>query len=138
MLLNYCNVSILECGLFGSTQLNPLIVHGQVAKENSAFSWHAAILKRETKNGQFKYACGASLIERNVLLSAAHCITDPIEGKLLPFKDFQVVLNPLSDELSGEFVYDDETLIFNVRISIINFIHYCQYYCVNFKNQLRF
>ncbi|KAL3271704.1 hypothetical protein HHI36_022176 [Cryptolaemus montrouzieri] len=52
----------------------PLITHGDVTHEGE-FPWHAAIY--HSKGVNLVYICGASLITREYLLTAAHCVTKP-------------------------------------------------------------
>ncbi|XP_044763875.1 clotting factor C-like [Coccinella septempunctata] len=52
----------------------PLITHGEVTHEGE-FPWHAAIY--HSKGVNLVYICGASLINKEYLLTAAHCVTKP-------------------------------------------------------------
>ncbi|CAG7786288.1 unnamed protein product [Allacma fusca] len=79
-----------ECGLLGK-KVQSYIVQGQEVSSEGAFPWHAAILK-ENRGGTYEYICGASLIERNVLITAAHCITDETGGAFNA-SNFRIVLS---------------------------------------------
>ncbi|XP_045467074.1 CLIP domain-containing serine protease 14D-like [Harmonia axyridis] len=52
----------------------PLITHGDLTHEGE-FPWHAAIY--HSKGVNLVYICGASLINKEYLLTAAHCVTKP-------------------------------------------------------------
>ncbi|KAK9892395.1 hypothetical protein WA026_019846 [Henosepilachna vigintioctopunctata] len=52
----------------------PLITHGDLTHEGE-FPWHAAIY--HSKGVNLVYICGASLINREYLVTAAHCVTKP-------------------------------------------------------------
>nr|XP_045612618.1 serine proteinase stubble-like [Procambarus clarkii] len=64
-------------GLLGRVK-NDNILQGDT--EFGEYPWQAAILRRET--GESVYVCGAALIDRQNLITAAHCITGLTAGEL--------------------------------------------------------
>lgn len=61
----------MECGTV-IPDVKPLIINGKKSYSGQ-FPWHAALFYlSETK---FSYICGGSLLSKNVILTAAHCVT---------------------------------------------------------------
>jgi len=56
------------------------IVGGQVA---SYGEWPWQVSLRQWKNGQFRHKCGAALLTRNWIVTAAHCVKDVSPSNLL-------------------------------------------------------
>ncbi|CAG7828608.1 unnamed protein product, partial [Allacma fusca] len=85
-----------ECGLLRSE------AEGQEVTSGMPFPWHAAIL-RENQNGSRDYICGASLVERNILITAGHCTTDE-EGVPYDTKAIKISFNydPYSEDSRKE------------------------------------
>ncbi|CAG7731004.1 unnamed protein product [Allacma fusca] len=78
------------CGLVEKLKTNST---GEIALNSSLskFPWQGTIM-RENEAGTMERICGASLIERNILITAANCTTDE-EG--MPYKpqDLKIALN---------------------------------------------
>src|SRR5437879_3598531 len=67
--------------VFGQQQQMPGIVNGQKAQRGE-FPWMASIQWA----GSTFHGCGASIIDKNWILTAAHCVIDQKTGKTLPRK----------------------------------------------------
>ena len=105
-----------ECGLWGTSLLTGgFIANGEIVEYATRFPWHALIFK-ETALGtdDFEYTCGGSLIERNIILTAAHCTVDNRGDPLAP-QMLKVVMNAPSADFQ-ENGKNDATQIFQVRI----------------------
>ena len=81
----------LECGLSSRPKIS-YIVHGTVS-DRVSWPWHVAIF-RQTEEG-LTYYCGGTLISRNVIITAAHCVTQPTTSRIFD-DEFQVVLAAVS------------------------------------------
>lgn len=64
------NCYVTVCGVT-TTKMKPFIVRGTAAKVGD-FPWHATLYMR--RNNKIEFICGASIVRRNVLLTAAHCV----------------------------------------------------------------
>ncbi|CAD6239024.1 GSCOCT00008609001.2-RA-CDS [Cotesia congregata] len=60
------------CGI-RSTSLNPLIVKGGTPNI-SDFPWHATLYKSESRYDEKLFICGATIIQNDMLITAAHCV----------------------------------------------------------------
>jgi len=69
-----------DCGL--TNTFSTRIVRGHNAKAN-AWPWIAALGYLEENTGKIYYLCGASLITKRHLVTAAHCIRDDLVSVLL-------------------------------------------------------
>ncbi|CAG7720018.1 unnamed protein product [Allacma fusca] len=101
-----------ECGLLG-TEVQEYIIQGEPVKSKTSFPWHAALFQAKKDLGNFEYICGASLIERNVLLTAGHCTTDE-EGHPFDLQGLRVVLDSLSTNFT-EILEKENAHIFEVE-----------------------
>ncbi|XP_014488646.1 PREDICTED: limulus clotting factor C-like [Dinoponera quadriceps] len=68
------------CGILPPDVI-PLIVNG-VRPNITEFPWHASMYL-ETQNGTKEYFCGASIIQENLLITAAHCVYDEVTKKII-------------------------------------------------------
>lgn len=59
-----------DCGQ-RKVKIAQLIVGGQTAKVGN-WPWHTAIFHRE--GGTFEYKCGGTILDKNTILTAAHCV----------------------------------------------------------------
>lgn len=69
-----------DCGV--TNVFSTRIVNGRNTKKN-AWPWIAALGYREPKTGKIFYLCGASLVTKKHLVTAAHCIRDDLTTVLL-------------------------------------------------------
>ncbi|XP_043266690.1 modular serine protease-like isoform X2 [Venturia canescens] len=63
-----------ECGQI-PMRSKPLIVNGELPKI-SEFPWHATLYRSDTPNGHKSFICGATIIQSDLLITAAHCVFD--------------------------------------------------------------
>ena len=63
---------ILDCGRSDKPR-QALITNG-VTSERGQWPWHAGIYLKSAK-GSWEYICGGSLISKQVIMTAAHCVT---------------------------------------------------------------
>ena len=106
---------ITVCGLWGKSLLSGgFIANGQEVEYATRFPWHALIF-RETFLGSddFEYICGGSLIERNVIVTAAHCTVDARGMPLAP-QMLKIVMNAPSADFQ-ENGKNEATQIFQVE-----------------------
>lgn len=61
----------MECGTV-IPDIKPLIINGNTSYSGQ-FPWHAALFYLSEK--KFSYICGGSLLSKNIILTAAHCVT---------------------------------------------------------------
>jgi len=64
---------VVVCGTL-PPDVKPTIVHG-VKPNITEFPWHASMYRDELDEPK-KYFCGASIIQENLLITAAHCVFD--------------------------------------------------------------
>ncbi|XP_052902223.1 serine protease easter-like [Anopheles moucheti] len=83
----------LECGE-RKVKTVYLVQHGTETKEGH-WPWHTAIYHREGQD--FEYACGGSIIDRNTILTAAHCLYTSRGRIKLDQLSVQVGRNQLSE-----------------------------------------
>ncbi|CAG7679807.1 unnamed protein product [Allacma fusca] len=143
-----------NCGIL-TTEVTSLITHAMEANRKNAFPWYAAIF-RETQPGRPKFHCGASLIEKNVILTAAHCVED-IQRQPYTLSQFKVVLAPVSSNFEDNvedqlaeihtikqvripLLYDFKQLMSDIAIvelsKPVGFSRYIRPVCYLYKNSL--
>ncbi|KAF5269370.1 hypothetical protein FQA39_LY08762 [Lamprigera yunnana] len=71
------------------------VVGGTIAKEND-YPWHVGIYNIDNS-----YLCGGSIISLKVIISAAHCFTDP-NGKLYGIENFKIAGGKYHREINDE------------------------------------
>ena len=76
----------------------PRIVNGEVADEH-AYPWMAYLLLTfdNSKGGKDVYSCGASLINKQWLLSAAHCFDDQNQSRKFAFGTAVLGINDINN-----------------------------------------
>lgn len=128
-----------KCGYISNTL--PLIVNSHVI-DPANHPWHATIFTR-AENGEYFFACGATLISELVVLSAAHCFVNVNEksvkiavGKrssnfttssdepLAQFFDVeQIIRHPLYLDRLGNFGSDIALVELNQTVSLSDEVH---------------
>ncbi|KAI4501755.1 hypothetical protein M0802_003090 [Mischocyttarus mexicanus] len=69
----------------------PLIAHGK-ATDITKVPWHASLYTLEPPNGRnINNICGATIIKENLLLTAAHCVFDEVNGKTANAEQYYVM-----------------------------------------------
>lgn len=68
------------CGI-PATKSKPLVVNGTNAKITD-FPWHATLYKGEHPNSEKMFLCGATIIQDDLLVTAAHCVYNEIKRKV--------------------------------------------------------
>lgn len=126
-----------KCGYLQTP--TPLIVNGFPAV--IAFPWHATIFVR--KDGDFIFACGATLITELVVLSAAHCFVGNTEddvkiafGKLhgnitkapdeslaVVFEVAKIIQHPLYLDKIGNYGSDIAVVVLKESVKLSDEIH---------------
>ncbi|XP_012149748.1 coagulation factor IX-like [Megachile rotundata] len=61
------------CGASPPMQILSRIVNGDQPNTNE-FPWHASLYKQNTLNGTKEFRCGATIIHKKFLVTAAHCV----------------------------------------------------------------
>ncbi|CAH1401240.1 unnamed protein product [Nezara viridula] len=68
-----------DCGI-RYNKFVPSISYGSSSKANE-FPWHVALYRMDNSS-KYEYICGGSIIDTNVVLTAAHCVFDEAEQDL--------------------------------------------------------
>ena len=90
--------------------------HGQLTTDQEGFPWHVIMFR--LKQGQYVYLCGGSLIERNALITVAHCIVELGSSRsLIDVEELRVVLAPVSS-VYNENVASSKAKLFNVSMYV--------------------
>uniref|UniRef100_A0A182PBY2 Peptidase S1 domain-containing protein n=1 Tax=Anopheles epiroticus TaxID=199890 RepID=A0A182PBY2_9DIPT len=101
------NAMPLECGERKVKTVN-LVQHGTETKEGH-WPWHTAIYHREQT--KFEYVCGGSIIDRNTILTAAHCMYTTRGRIKVDQLSVQVGRNQLSEASARSQEHQAEQLI---------------------------
>ena len=64
--------SFIDCGR--SEKPRQALITNGITSEKGQWPWHAAIYLKSAK-GSWDYICGGSLISKQVIITAAHCVT---------------------------------------------------------------
>ncbi|XP_015521100.2 modular serine protease [Neodiprion lecontei] len=115
------------CGIARTNQ-TPLVYNGVKATIGD-FPWHATLYKEvnTVKGPKKEFQCGATIIEINLVLTAAHCVYDEnTKTAVSPEKFFVVTGNAFRD-------YDSPLHDPNIvrKAEVKNVYLYCQYYGLN-------
>ncbi|KAL2725222.1 modular serine protease-like [Vespula squamosa] len=76
------------CGVL-TTSTKPLIIHGNVVNI-SLLPWHATLYETKSPDGPKEFACGATIIKDNLLITAAHCVFDEKNKKINDPKKYHI------------------------------------------------
>ncbi|CAL8110132.1 unnamed protein product [Orchesella dallaii] len=87
----------LDCGNVDRSV--SFIVHGSKT-QSEKWPWHAALFKKVNET-TYSYICGATLITRSMLITAAHCVKTGATNNNSPpdFRQFKVVVGALSSDM---------------------------------------
>ncbi|XP_046750340.1 uncharacterized protein LOC124413662 [Diprion similis] len=114
------------CGIT-NTQFTPTVLRGHSAKI-SQFPWHATLYKQEKPpDGPKMFQCGGTIIQNNLVLTAAHCVyDDKFKTVELPGKFYVVTGNVFQDYDSS---FHDQRV---VQKAMVKSIHVpCEYFGLN-------
>ncbi|XP_055940804.1 clotting factor G beta subunit-like [Argiope bruennichi] len=87
--------------------IKPIIVGGRDAQSNS-WPWMVAVFKTSVPGGPKRFLCGASLVSRQYVVTAAHCF-DAEKGNIDP-KKFSIVVGSHSTKDGTEYLVEDVLL----------------------------
>ncbi|XP_043469125.1 modular serine protease-like [Leptopilina heterotoma] len=79
---------VADCGK-AALNVVQLIVNGTLAKP-SEFPWHATMYRQDHGNDEKQFICGASIIQEDLLITAAHCVYDESSRRLYDASRFYV------------------------------------------------
>ncbi|ODM97248.1 Limulus clotting factor C, partial [Orchesella cincta] len=85
----------LDCGNVDRSV--PYIIHGSTTKSEK-WPWHAALFKKVNET-TYSYICGATLITRSFLMTAAHCVHNNVEGRQPNYGIYKVVVGAISSNV---------------------------------------
>ncbi|EDS39620.1 serine protease 27 [Culex quinquefasciatus] len=99
-----CNANVAppSCGR-RQIKLQQLVTHGYTTNPGE-FPWHAGIFM--TTGFQKSYICGGSLVNELSVITAAHCVTDPVNGLVTSPATLFVQLGKFKLNLYGDTVQE--------------------------------
>ncbi|XP_053675191.1 polyserase-2-like [Anopheles nili] len=103
-----------ECGK-RLTQREGLVKAGYATRPGD-WPWHVALYQRGVNSDGFEYACGASIVHRYLLLTAAHCVTFAASRRLIPTENLLLKMGRFN--LSNEV--EEHAEEFNVIETIVH------------------
>lgn len=110
-------IFIADCGLIAPS-VTPL-VWGGVSPNITEFPWHATMYY-EQPNKSKKFFCGATIIQENLLITAAHCVYDDSNKRLIDANKIYVA--------TGNVFRDYDSPLHDRRLVKKNKV--CKYVCV--------
>lgn len=102
------------CGVTVSRN-KPLIVNGSLPKL-ADFPWHATLYRSETPSQEKQFICGASIIQSDLLITAAHCVYDEVTKKVEDPSKFAVATGNIFRDFNSRFHDPNYVKKANVRI----------------------
>lgn len=103
----------------GNSRSVPYIVGGSKTAPEK-WPWHAAIFKRVNQTS-YTYICGATLISKSILVTAAHCVQEV--GGSINKSLYKVVVGAFTSDLSSN-QRDPQAQEFDVSVCKVKYI--CQ------------
>lgn len=104
---------ISECGRI-PWKSKPLIVNGQPPKIPDV-PWHATLYRSETPDGHKAFICGATIIQSDLLITAAHCVFDESTKEVEDANKFAVATGNIFQEFDTPFHDANNVKKTNVR-----------------------
>ncbi|BES98915.1 Trypsin [Nesidiocoris tenuis] len=80
---------VADCGKPSYNSGKPLITFG-TKTVTGEYPWHAGLYLR--KNGAFTHSCGGTIINPHIIITAAHCVYDDVNGKVIDVDSIQVAV----------------------------------------------
>ncbi|XP_052872897.1 polyserase-2-like [Anopheles cruzii] len=77
------------------------LVKGGYPTRPGDWPWHVALYQRGVNSDGFEYACGASIVHRYLVITAAHCVTYAASRRKLPTENLLLKMGRFN--LSNEF-----------------------------------
>ncbi|KYN22959.1 Limulus clotting factor C, partial [Trachymyrmex cornetzi] len=103
-----------ECGT-SIAHGNTLIVNGFTAR-TGIFPWHVGIYAKENTDG-YQQICGGTLINNNLVVSAAHCFYDEVYNKLYNESGYAVAAGKHYRDWSAREKYAQKSLVESILAS---------------------
>jgi len=107
-----------DCGIPKSNVIGH-VVNGKIT-DGLKWPWHGILFISSTKEvpeeRKFTYICGATMISKRILLTAAHCVTNR-RGEAFDASRLRIVLGAVSNSLT-ENQMDPNTQVFEVSLYI--------------------
>ncbi|XP_024942537.1 modular serine protease isoform X2 [Cephus cinctus] len=94
------------CG--GITDLKPLIVNG-VRPNITDFPWHATLYKTVRENEKRTFICGSTIIQENLVITAAHCVFDEQNSRVEDANKFLVAAGNLFRDYDS--IYNNQNFV---------------------------
>ncbi|CAG7836650.1 unnamed protein product [Allacma fusca] len=89
----------LDCGI-GGTSPAPLVTGGRPSEEGK-WPWHSGLYENDPPgSANFQHICGATLISRQAIMTAAHCVTFPSTNQKKNAPDLRVYLGKYHRQFS--------------------------------------
>ncbi|KAG5336777.1 LFC factor, partial [Acromyrmex charruanus] len=101
-----------ECGT-SIAHGNTLIVNGFAARAG-IFPWHVGIYAKEN-TGRYQQICGGTLINNNLVVSAAHCFYDEVYNKLYNESQYAVAAGKHYRDWNAREKYAQKSLVENIH-----------------------
>ena len=78
---------LTDCGR--ARNAKKLVKSGEVTSEPGRWPWHVAVYWKSGE-GAWEYVCGGSLISKNAVITAAHCVTTPLSETPVTYENITV------------------------------------------------